>query len=1837
MAQQCPASVDVTDIQFKLQSKHKIFGENSKLRDHVNLLACASNHGLLFVGNPNEPELLAFMLPDIIYAKSKQQPVHVRTTKLPNVANTIGCNADGSMLAVNYTLQGFGVLDIYHVPSFANSDVKTLYSIRLPDQNVYALHILWNPVLSNIIGVVLSNGNFVLYTLKDGGAMEMRSLNNQQIQSGCWSPKGKQIVFGYPNGKLQQFKPDLTIVKSIICPPNIHPGPFDTIALHWLSTFQFVASFLQHGDEAMPNLYLINAPKGGTPVYINYNDVCYSGSEPRKQQVSFIHIAQWNLLLVTSANGVEIGLLGTKDSNDQPQWVHYMLLDEARIEMPLTEGSDETYPIGLALDISPTHQLIMGERKLDTMPVIHVLSTHGHLLCFNFLNLTENAVNICSPPAPIQYALSEFRILDEGSLTKSSSTQSVVEDTKNISLPPIEQLPPAPAPPLSFNTQPQINAAPQMVSMFGAPANKNLFSAGWEQKSQNLKFGAPPSSQEAAPIALTKPIAQAAPMGMTQQTLKAPQSTNEVFKPLYTVSPEFAPPTVQSVQQQNQQPQYEVISKSKAQTLNLNETNTVIQQMIVMQISSFDKEIKQLGQKAKLALNDDPSVMKSYSKRLINLQEIIEQANERDFIMDVQDLRHSLTESYEMLNECRTKLETYQNPDTPGVKYLSLYDCISQRQLKCLQSYLTVNQSIMKRLEDQMDTQWSHYQDLVRRNSRIHLRIPCLDGIYQQMTKLKNLITQQQSKLHYIKSIIKQKDLGSIRTGSESRKDLSAQTIKSDGGLVSLADSILSMTIQSITDAKSSKLSENKLTALRNFVSEQGKVKIIKPQRPNRVELTSEVILETKQLIKKKETKDKEAKVAAVKAQDVVKHSTTATFKPMQTQINQMQLQKGQQQQQQQQIKQITEQQQLQFSKATPTVGFFSNAQTAAAAATSAAAAAATIQSNQQTSTPFAALNFNTGSNTNIFAKTEPNKVEINAEMSKMGGNNSNTLKANVVAENKPNNTFAAAPNKTILPKPAEAGEKSPAAAANFSFTNKSDAGDAAKPAAAFNIASKGFAGFGQQATNANAPNTMFANNPNKSVVDLSGSQTKDVPKAFSFGNTFSALTDLKASAASNQSNLPPTSAPPSTLSSTTTMQPTIFNKQNDNPLFAPQALSFSAYGTGRPKTPTEVVQPKNAAETAALTKDAKGASVADSGDATKTTADTEDMILKSLNICKPTPKETVKPNEGNIFSFTSNNENNPPTAFQIVSDTKGTTPTNIATVATSTTTIFGKSATTTAAAEPAFSIFSGNNSTASAFGTIASSLTTATTTTAAPFATSTIGGAGSSAFSFTNSTPFKQLPLPTFQNPISASTTATVSSASVNSTTVAAPIAVAPASVATVTPATVSAAVSPTAAITVAATTTILTPTPSPTASAAAAVSSAAPVTSATTSFFSTIAANKGDASNGSIFGNSGQSTPGQFNAVKSENTPQQPTSVASVPAFGGLSLGGQAPAASGGSIFGNASSGGFGASTGGIFAAAAANSPIGGNTSAGSIFGNAAAKSPDTTAASIFGNAAAKPAENTSSIFGNAAAKSAENTGSSIFGGGAATAKPAESVSVFGSPTSTNPAVSSGSIFGQPSSVSVGGNIFAAAAAASKPDASATASGFSFVGSAFGGTANTVAPAGGSIFGGAAATAADPQQQQQPQQGNIFSSPNSGGFGGAVGTSPFSSFSQGGSSVANTGFGSPTQPQQPQQQQQQQQAGAFSRPIFGGAPTFGSPPAFGTQPSFGGAPTFGSPKGFGSFATPTTTAFSAPTTQSGNIFEALGATDTGLSFGNLAQTTNPPNAPKPMFGGSSFMNYRA
>lgn len=69
----------------------------------------------------------------------------------------------------------------------------------------------------------------------------------------CWSPKGKQIVVGFANGKLVQYKPDLKPAKAIDCPPNIVAGSFDTISVQWLSTYQFAVVFLGQHENARPS------------------------------------------------------------------------------------------------------------------------------------------------------------------------------------------------------------------------------------------------------------------------------------------------------------------------------------------------------------------------------------------------------------------------------------------------------------------------------------------------------------------------------------------------------------------------------------------------------------------------------------------------------------------------------------------------------------------------------------------------------------------------------------------------------------------------------------------------------------------------------------------------------------------------------------------------------------------------------------------------------------------------------------------------------------------------------------------------------------------------------------------------------------------------------------------------------------------------------------------------------------------------------------------------------------------------------------------------------------------------------------------------------------------------------------------------------------------------------------------------------------------------------------------------------------------------------------------------------------------------------------------------
>lgn len=222
---------------------------------------------------------------------------------------------------------------------------------------------------------------------------------------------------------------------------------------------------------------------------------------------------------------------------------------------------------------------------------------------------------------------------------------------------------------------------------------------------------------------------------------------------------------------------------------------------------------------------------------------------------------------------------------------------------------------------------------------------------------------------------------------------------------------------------------------------------------------------------------------------------------------------------------------------------------------------------------------------------------------------------------------------------------------------------------------------------------------------------------------------------------------------------------------------------------------------------------------------------------------------------------------------------------------------------------------------------------------------------------------------------------------------------------------------------------------------------------------------------------------------------------------------------------------------------SPFGQSQQTGNIFGNNPISNTGQSSGNIFGQSGGAGATSPS-IFG-------QSTGGNIFGG---TKAPATN-SVFGkastfgqSPLQTNAGFGSKPTFGQSP---LAGGVFG------QQPSSTFGSTAAPTGNVFG------SPGTSSVFGSSSQTSVFGANTGQ-SSGNIFGTANQNPIAG--------SFSAGGQSITQTGFGSSA-------------FGSIQKSPssgFGSPPAFGSPASnFGAPPTFGGSPAFGSPpKVFGGAA---------------------------------------------------------
>ncbi|GBP21241.1 Nuclear pore complex protein Nup214 [Eumeta japonica] len=395
-----PNSEDEPKLLYKLQRKLKVFKEHSLPNRGYNLITCSSKYALVFIASP-EGILSVYHLRDLIN-KECESPLHL-SIKIPENPTHISVNCDFEYLAVT----GGQLLNIYNIANFQNQNFQPSISIRC-DVNpaTFVSSLQWNPCIPDTIALAFFDGTLLI--------SQVNTVQVKKIQSNarcvCWSPKGKQLVVGNNDGTLCQYKPDLTPAKTVLAPDLFKGASVETLAVHWISTYQFVVVYRNSSGEGQPVVAIINTPKTGRPLCLNYEDICYSSGCSRP----------WNLILVSSSNSMEIATLGSMDGNN---WTHWCQIDEARAELPLL-GKQESYPVGLCFDYSAIHQLPWGENEtLPHMPLLHIVSHSGLLAIFNVINLKTND-QICVPPQEIILPAESLIKEDSSDVVQSKQQQS---------------------------------------------------------------------------------------------------------------------------------------------------------------------------------------------------------------------------------------------------------------------------------------------------------------------------------------------------------------------------------------------------------------------------------------------------------------------------------------------------------------------------------------------------------------------------------------------------------------------------------------------------------------------------------------------------------------------------------------------------------------------------------------------------------------------------------------------------------------------------------------------------------------------------------------------------------------------------------------------------------------------------------------------------------------------------------------------------------------------------------------------------------------------------------------------------------------------------------------------------------------------------------------------------------------------------------------------------------------------------------------------------------------------------------------------------------------------
>uniref|UniRef100_A0A915PHC5 Anaphase-promoting complex subunit 4-like WD40 domain-containing protein n=1 Tax=Setaria digitata TaxID=48799 RepID=A0A915PHC5_9BILA len=400
------AFVEIPDFQFRELQHVRIF-DKPVLYNGIrpSWIAASSRYGIIVCAAGHD-KLISLRSSDVhqlntVKVDTEVTNIQMKVTCLqieqPAVLIALTCNCSGRLLSVSMRTASGAFVYLYDMCSFAVDFVEQrgpVYSLRLSaDPNAQPCALEWNPLQDDLFAVATSDGVLSCYSFnieKSSSVTLVGTTKHSDIVT-CigWSPKGKQLVVGDVSGYVKQYKPEMVSVR-VVPPPTCVPslkgdGSLRCVGISWLATTDILIAYSPKTGREV-DIAKLCVKKDAPPQWTHFDDINYCGDRSSfDQRIEFTQFIGWKLLLCSSSRSSEIAVLGKIGS----EWKIWTLDDNGRIEMPLDSEHCETYPVGIAVDISSVLPAKIGDEgniERPPCPTVLVLSSQGILLPFSVLS-----------------------------------------------------------------------------------------------------------------------------------------------------------------------------------------------------------------------------------------------------------------------------------------------------------------------------------------------------------------------------------------------------------------------------------------------------------------------------------------------------------------------------------------------------------------------------------------------------------------------------------------------------------------------------------------------------------------------------------------------------------------------------------------------------------------------------------------------------------------------------------------------------------------------------------------------------------------------------------------------------------------------------------------------------------------------------------------------------------------------------------------------------------------------------------------------------------------------------------------------------------------------------------------------------------------------------------------------------------------------------------------------------------------------------------------------------------------------------------------------------------